>query len=166
MKIKDVMTPSPVVISVHAKVREAASLLREHRIGGLPVVDGDKVVGMVTESDILSLLNPGGISNDLWLPSPLEVIEVPIRELFNWEKTREALSDIGEAEVAAIMSRDVISIAAGADIEEGAAIMLREEIGRLPVIEDGKMVGIVTRSDLVRGLGMRHSGEEEERGQG
>ncbi|MDT8357819.1 MAG: CBS domain-containing protein [Methanomicrobiaceae archaeon] len=165
MKIKDVMTRSPVVISVHAKVREAAALLREHHVGGLPVMDGEKVVGMVTESDILSLLNPGGISNDLWLPSPLEVIEVPIRELYNWERTREALSDIGDAEVSSIMSRDVISITAGADIEEGAAVMLREEIGRLPVIEDGKLVGIVTRSDLVRGLGLRHAGEGGERDQ-
>jgi CBS domain-containing protein len=165
MLVKDVMTPAPITISVHAKVREAAGLLRKNRIGGLPVMDGDSLVGIVTESDIISLLNVGDLSEDLWLPSPLEIIEVPVREFINWEKTKKALSNIGDAEVSEVMSGEVISIGEDADVEEGAAIMLREGIARLPVLRGAHLVGIVTRADIVRGIGSAYDsrkGESEE----
>lgn len=163
MKIKNVMTPSPVTISVHAKISEAAGLLRKHRIGAVPVVDGDKIVGIVTEADILSLLSTDEMSSDLWLPSPLEVIEVPVRELVNWEKTKKAFADIGNSEVREVMTQNVISVAEDADIEEAAALMLREGIGRLPVLREGRLVGIVTRSDIVRGIGAAYEeGQDEE----
>ncbi|MBP2134305.1 CBS domain-containing protein [Methanomicrobium sp. W14] len=154
MLIKDVMTPDPVTVKADSKVREAAGILRKYRIGGLPVMDGERVVGIVTETDILSLLETGDLSDDLWLPSPLEIIEVPIREFVNWEKTKKALSDIGESPVSDIMSSDVVSIEDGADIEEGARLMLDEGIARLPVIRDDKLVGIVTRQDIVRGISL------------
>ena len=153
MKIKNVMTPNPVTILVHDKVSKAAAILRKNRIGGLPVMDGDRIAGMITESDILSLLDTGELSDDLWLPSPLEVIEVPVREFINWEKTKSALSDIGNKEVYDVMSTDVVSIDVDADIEEGASLMLNNGIARLPVLENNRLVGIVTRLDLVRGIG-------------
>jgi len=156
MKVKDVMTPSPLTVPVDATVSEAAAILRKNRIGGLPVMEGDKIVGIVTETDILSLLDTGEISEDLWLPSPLEVVEVPIREFINWERTRSALSDIGNSPISTVMSDNVISIDEDADIEEAAAIMLREGIARLPVVKGGRLVGIVTRLDIVRGVGSRY----------
>jgi hypothetical protein len=51
-------------------------------------MQGDRVIGVVTESDILSLLTIEEPSEDLWLPSPLEIIEIPIREYINWGKRR------------------------------------------------------------------------------
>jgi CBS domain-containing protein len=162
VKVKDIMTPSPVTLSVHAKVSEAAGLLRKHRIGGLPVMDDNKLVGIVTESDILSLLSTGDLSEDLWLPSPLEIIEIPVRELINWEKTKKALSDIGISEIGEVMTSEVISISEDADIEEAASVMLREGIARLPVVRDSMLVGIVTRSDIVRGIGSAYEGDEIE----
>jgi CBS domain-containing protein len=165
MLVKDVMTKSPITIDVHAKVREAAGLLRKNRIGGLPVMDGELLVGIVTESDIISLLNTGDLSEDLWLPSPLEIIEVPIREFINWEKTKKALSNIGDSEVAEVMSGEVIAIGETADVEEAAAIMLREGIARLPVLKENRLVGIVTRADIVRGIGSAYAGERPEGGE-
>jgi CBS domain-containing protein len=165
MLIKDVMTPNPITVSVHAKVREAAGLLRKNRIGGLPVMDDDSLVGIVTESDIISLLNTGDLSEDLWLPSPLEIIEVPIREYINWEKTKKALSNIGDSEVSEVMSSEVIAIGEDADVEEAAAVMLREGIARLPVLKGGRLVGIVTRADIVRGIGSAYESEAGETGE-
>ncbi|HDR74369.1 MAG TPA: CBS domain-containing protein [Methanoculleus sp.] len=155
MKVKDVMTPSPLTVPADATVSETAAILRKNRIGGLPVMDGDTIVGIVTETDILSLLDTGEISDDLWLPSPLEIVEVPIREFINWEKTKAALADIGTSPITTVMSDNVISIDEEADIEEAAAIMLREGIARLPVLKRGRLVGIVTRLDIVRGVGSR-----------
>ncbi|NYT05393.1 MAG: CBS domain-containing protein [Methanomicrobiales archaeon] len=153
MKVKDAMTPDPITVSLQTTVSEAAGLLRKNRIGGLPVVEGDRIVGMVTESDILSLLSTGDISDDLWLPSPLEIIEVPIREFINWEKTKEALSDIGLTQVQDVMTTEVIAVDGEADIEEAASLMLKEGIARLPVLARGRLIGIITRSDIVRGIG-------------
>ncbi|RXE57431.1 histidine kinase [Methanoculleus taiwanensis] len=158
MQIRDVMTKNPVVVPVEAPIREAARLLRTYRIGGLPVMKGDHIEGVITESDVLSLLDTGNLSDDLWLPSPLEIIEVPIREFINWERTKNALSDIGDMPVGEVMSSPAITIAEDADIEAAAALMLREGIARLPVVRERQLVGIVTRADIVRGVG---AGAEE-----
>ena len=90
------MTRNPITVSADDPVRIAAGLLRAHRIGGLPVMEQDRLVGIITESDIIALLETGRLSDDLWLPSPLEVIEVPVREFVNWEKTKMALTHIGD----------------------------------------------------------------------
>jgi CBS domain-containing protein len=147
------MTKDPIVVPIQAAVRVAAGLLKKNHIGGLPVVDGEKLAGIVTESDILSLLETGNISDDLWLPSPLELIEVPIREYINWEKTKRALSDIGDIPVSSVMSHPVITVTEDTDIEEAASIMLKRKIARLPVVRDEKVVGIITRADIVQGVG-------------
>ncbi len=154
MQVHNVMTKNPVVVSVEAPIREAARLLRTYRIGGLPVMRGDDLEGIITESDVLSLLDTGDLSDDLWLPSPLEIIEVPIREFINWEKTKRALSDIGDMPVGEVMSSPAITIDEAEDIEAAAALMLREGIARLPVVREGQLVGIVTRADIVRGVGI------------
>jgi CBS domain-containing protein len=153
MRVRDVMTRDPIVVPIQAAVRVAAGLLKKNHIGGLPVVDGEKLAGIVTESDILSLLETGNISDDLWLPSPLELIEVPIREYINWEKTKRALSDIGDIPVSSVMSHPVITVTEDTDIEEAASIMLKRKIARLPVVRDEKVVGIITRADIVQGVG-------------
>jgi CBS domain-containing protein len=153
MKISEIMTKNPITISVDDPVRNAASLLRTYKIGGLPVMEQDRLVGIITESDVIALLETGRLSDDLWLPSPLEVIEVPIREFVNWEKTKMALTDIGDKKVREIMSHPVITIDEEADIEAAAALMLSHKIARLPVINKGRLTGIVTRADIVRGVG-------------
>jgi len=158
MKVHDVMTRDPVTIAADATVREASTTLRTNRIGGLPVMDGDRVVGMITESDILALLKTEELTDDLWLPSPLEVIEVPIREWLNWEKTQHALTNIGDLPVRRVMSQPVITAEEDWEIEQAAGVMLREGVARLPVLRDGTLTGIVTREDLVFGLSA--SGEE------
>jgi CBS domain-containing protein len=154
VQVRNIMTPDPVTVRVNSPISEAAGLLRKYHIGGLPVMDGDRVAGIVTETDILSLLDVGEISDDLWLPSPLEIIEVPVREFINWEKTKRALTDIGSLEVRRVMSSPVVAIDEDADITDAASQMLHEGIARLPVLRDGRLVGIVTRADIVRGIGM------------
>ena len=153
VQVKDIMTPKPVTVRVDSPIREAAGLLRKYHIGGLPVMDGDRVAGIVTETDIISLLDTGSLSSDLWLPSPLEVIEVPVREFINWEKTKRALTDIGDREVRRVMSSPAVTIDEESDIADAASLMLRERIARLPVIRNGRLIGIVTRADIVRGIG-------------
>jgi CBS domain-containing protein len=153
MKVSEIMTRNPITVSADSPVREAAGLLRTHHIGGLPVMEEDRLVGIVTESDIIALLDTGELSDDLWLPSPLEVIEVPVREFINWEKTKAALNSIGDKRIREIMSHPAITISENAEIEDAASLMLSHKIARLPVVRDGRLTGIVARADIIRGVG-------------
>jgi CBS domain-containing protein len=89
---------------------------------------------------------------ELWLPSPFEVIEVPIRELLGWEETKNMLSDVGSTKIEEIMTKNVHNISSEASVEEASEHMIRHRINRLPVTEDGRVVGIITRGDIIEGL--------------
>jgi len=157
MKVRDVMNVMPVTVQASAKVSDAARLLRENRISGMPVLDGERLVGVVSESDLLRLLSVQDESEgNLWLPSPFEIFEVPFRDLVKWERMQSSLREIPEKEVADVMSRNLHEIGPDDSIEEAASIMTRHRINRLPVVEDGRLVGIVTRGDIISGLGMAH----------
>jgi CBS domain-containing protein len=152
MKVRDVTNPDVVVCSPEDTIGDVARLLKQNNISGLPVVDDGKVVGIVSEGDLLRLLEVpehGG----LWLPSPFEVIEVPIRELINWEDTKRMLEDVGSQPVADIMKEKVYTVSPEDSIEKASESITRHKINRLPVVENEKLVGIVTRGDIIRGLG-------------
>ena len=149
MLVQEAMTPDPVTCNVNDTVSSVGALMRKNRIGGVPVMDNRRLAGMVTETDLLKLLMTKGPSDDLWLPSPLEIIELPIREYINWERTKEALTDIGSRDVGSIMSSPVITITQGEDIEAAATLMLQKKVDRLAVVEKGELTGIITREDIV-----------------
>lgn len=152
MLVRDVMEESPITCQADIGVADAARLLRENEISGMPVLDGDRFAGIVSESDLLKLLSTEKESN-LWLPSPLEIIEIPIRDIIHWEKMQSGLEEISKKKVSEIMSRKVRSIRPDESIERAAFIMTRHKINRLPVLEDEKLVGIITRGDIIEGLG-------------
>ena len=151
MKVKDVMNPNIVFCKPDNTIREAAKILKENNVSGAPVLEGEELVGIISEADLLKLLilpEKGG----LWLPSPFEVIEVPIRELLGWEETKKMLSDVGSTKIEEIMTKDVHTISSKASVEEASEHMIRHRINRLPVTEDNRLVGIVTRGDIIQGL--------------
>nr|WP_321497486.1 CBS domain-containing protein [uncultured Methanolobus sp.] len=153
MDVKDVMNTDVVTCSSETPIREVAQLLKQKKISGLPVVDDGKVVGIVSEGDILKLLEVPEHSG-LWLPSPFEVIEVPIRQLLNWEETKDMLEDFGSKPVKEIMTKGAYAIGPDASIEDASTVLSKHKINRLPVVdEDGTLVGIVTRGDIIGGLG-------------
>src|SRR2546426_5345904 len=116
MKAEDVMTTKVVTITEEQSKQQAARLLSQHRISGLPVVNNDYVVvGVVTEFDVIS---------------------------------KEGQS-VGE-----IMSRGVISVTPDTDLDAVGHILVHERIKRLPVLDQGRLVGIVSRADLVREVAM------------
>jgi len=146
------MNTEVITTTPDASIREVARLLREHGISGLPIVDGVELVGIVTETDILKLLKIHSASGNLWLPSPLEVIEVPIRELLNWEELKHSLEDTAEKPVRNIMKRRVHTTSPDESIEDASWKMVQHRVNRLPVVEAGKLIGIVARGDIINAL--------------
>lgn len=153
MKIREVMNKKVVVCAPTDTVSTVAKRLRKNNISGIPVVERKRVIGIITESDILRLLRTPKYSRELWLPSPLELIEVPIRELVGWAETKKALEDIGNMPARDIMIKRVYTISSDDGIERAAEIMTKRGVNRLPVVEDDKLVGIVTRGDIIASLG-------------
>jgi CBS domain-containing protein len=152
MKVRDVMSSKPVTCQAGDLVSDAAKILKKKKISGMPVLDGDRLVGVISESDLLRLLSTEE-EGQLWLPSPFEVFEVPFRDLVKWEKLHGSMEDISKKKVSEVMHRNVRQIGPNDSIEDAAAIMTRHKINRLPVVSDGKLVGIVTRGDIIAGLG-------------
>ncbi len=152
MKIKDIMNRDVVICSPDDTIRHVANLLKKYNISGLPVVKDKKVVGIVSEGDILKLLEVPDRTG-LWLPSPFEIIEVPIRGLINWEETKRSLEDVGSKPISEIMKKKVHTISADDTIGEAAKMLNRYRVNRLPVVENDILVGIVTRGDIIRGIG-------------
>ncbi|MEL4305590.1 CBS domain-containing protein [Methanococcoides sp. LMO-2] len=151
MKVKDIMSSSVIVCSPEDPISSVAQLLKKENISGVPVVSDGDVVGIVSEGDLLKLLDVpehGG----LWLPSPFEVIEIPIRELISWEDTKRMLSDIGSKPIRDIMEKDVFSIGPESSVEDASRSMTKHKVNRLPVLDGNELVGIITRGDIIRGL--------------
>lgn len=139
MKIKDLMTQDVQTIGPEASLKEAAALLAERGISGVPVVDGARrVLGVLSEADILAK----------------ERGQLPERKgLFGLLHSRELVdleSKLDARSVADAMTAPALTIRPKDPLSKAAALMADKGIKRLPVVEDGTLVGIVTRADLVR----------------
>jgi CBS domain-containing protein len=143
MNAGDVMTRPVISVSPDTAIAEAARLMLQHRISGLPVVEADgAVVGMVTEGDLLRRAETGTQRRHAhWL----EFILAPGR--FAQDYTNANARKVGE-----VMSGDVVSAAPDDPLEDVVRLMERRRIKRVPIVENSQLVGIVSRANLVRAL--------------
>ena len=142
MKTSEIMTSPVITVTPATPIAEAARLMLQHRISGLPVVEGEEVVGMITEGDLLRRAETGSAPHR---PMWLELLLGPGR--LADEYTHAHARRAGEA-----MTGDVVSVGPQADVAEVVQLMNRRRIKRVPVIDNDKLVGIVTRANLVRAL--------------
>ena len=146
MKIEALMTKHVVTATPETPLKRVARMLTRYRISGVPVVDADgKVIGVVTEADILCkeqglAPEPGGLLG--WL----------------FEKADEEGSRLLARTAAEAMTAPPVTIAPQASVNEAARIMITRHINRLPVVDGGTLVGIISRADLVRAF---HRSDEE-----
>jgi CBS domain-containing protein len=143
MKAHDVMTWGVISVEPDAPVMRAARLMLQHRISGLPVVDAKgKLVGIVTEGDFL---RRGELGTQNRRSRWLEFLIGPGR--LATEYVRACGRKVEE-----IMTPNPHTIAANTELSEVVRLMERHRVKRLPVVQDGKLVGIVSRSNLLRAL--------------
>lgn len=152
MKVKDAMNINVITCKPDDPVSTLVDLFKNNHISGMPVVEKEKVVGIVSETDLLKLFKTPDISVDMLLPSPFEIIEMPIRSVIRFEEFKKALEDIRMKPVRDIMKKKIYSISPDSTLEDASDMMVKHRVNRLPVIEKGKLVGILVRSDIIRGL--------------
>ena len=153
IKIKDAMENNILILNKEDKITDAAKLFAKNNISGAPVMDGDKIVGILTERDIMKLLDVHSPNLNLVLPSPLDVIEMPIRMKHEYDETVKGIKKASLTLVKDIMISSVITIHPNNDIGDAAILMDQKNIKRIPVIDDeDNLIGIVTRGDIVKAL--------------
>ena len=118
MIVRDAMNKKVRIIRPDRSVREAAEIMSAHRIGSLVILSDSKLVGILTERNIMDHIVSKSRNSD----------EIKVEE---------------------IMTKEVVTISPEEDIEDAAELMTEKKIKKLPVIENGKLVGIITASDLI-----------------
>jgi CBS domain-containing protein len=144
----DLMTRDVAVVRPDASVRDAVRAMMKQRISGIPVVDDQgSVVGMLTEGDLLRWHEGYTERQAHWLEMLAEGLEL----------APEFLKGILEqnSKVHTVMTKDVATVTEDMPAREVAHLMYKKNIKRVPVVRDGKPVGVVSRSDLIRALSQR-----------
>jgi CBS domain-containing protein len=138
---KDVLTVTP-----ETSISQAASLLLQYHVNGMPVVDEEnKLVGIICQSDIITQ------QKQLPLPTIFTLLDgiIPLTSMSHMEKEvqKMAATNVGEA-----MTPDPTSVTPDTELEDMAEIMVTKNYHTLPVVEGGKLVGIIGKEDVLRTL--------------
>ena len=146
--VREIMDAEPVTVRPEDDVEMAVRLLRRHDLTGLPVVnEGGRCVGIITERDLILADEEG----DLHLPHYIElfggIVFLESTKKFE-ERLRKALGQIASD----VMTEDPITIHPDATVAEAAREIARHKHNRLPVVEHGRLVGVVTRIDVLDAL--------------
>ena len=141
MNVGDIMTADVIAVGPETSVHKAARLMSDHGVSGLPVVDAEgRVLGLVTEGDLI--LRQAAPRATPWWRRFFAEPETLAREY-----QKAAGTTVGE-----VMTRTVVSVSPAIDIGTAAGILHDQGFRRLPVVRDGRLVGILSRGDLVKAL--------------
>jgi CBS domain-containing protein len=141
LTVRDVMTRSVVSVHRSTPLKDVARALIDNGISAVPVLDMDgAVLGVVSEADLLVKEQGAGAIRH----RPLA------RFLGESRESRDQLVKLGAITAAEAMTAPAITITSGRPIHQAAAIMTARRVNRLPVVDDGRLVGIISRADLVR----------------
>jgi len=143
---KDIMTKAVVTVKPETSIEELSSLLVQNRISGVPVVDSSgSLYGLVTENDLISR------NKRLHIPTVVSFLDAAIY-LESSKKFEEEVRRLAATKVGDICVRKVITITEDTTVTDIATIMAEKKAYLLPVVTNGKVVGIVGKRDMVKAV--------------
>lgn len=116
LKIQEIMTKEVATLNSNDTIAKAADMMKRINVGSIPVVENNKLVGIVTDRDII------------------------LRNIAEGNSSNQTISQV--------MTQDIVSVAPDTDVHEAADIMAQKQIRRLPVVQDGSLLGIVSIGDM------------------
>ena len=152
---KDFMNSEVVYVNPEASVFDVARVFSQKGISGAPVVENEKVIGMISVSDIvkfmsLKLMDAEIISHE---PQSLTFFLLNLVKMGkDYMDFKKELERISKLEVKHMMSKDIVFIKPDANLLEIAETMEKNDVNRLPVIEGNRLIGIISRADLIKAL--------------
>jgi CBS domain-containing protein len=142
------MSSPPIYVKPDTSVAEIADLLTKNRISGVPVVDEEmRVVGIVTEADLFLKQQP--------VPFSLVRATTLLNRWVPPESVERVREELEQAKAEDVMTRAVICADIDQTIGEVARVMVQHDVKRVPVTENGKLVGMLTRYDMIRRMAQR-----------
>lgn len=154
-KVKDFMCSDVLFVRPNNSVFDVAKVFSKNNISGAPVVEDGRVIGVISISDIvkfmgIKLADGSVIAHE---PQSLSMIFLNLIKMGKgFVDFKKDLERISNTEIKHMMSKEVVAIDPNADLFEAANIMEKSDVNRLPVINDGRLVGIIARADLIRAL--------------
>jgi len=150
MNAAEIMTKEVVTVRPDTSVGEIADLLLDHKVSAVPVIDNDRqVVGIVSEGDLLGH-PPSGSPRAWWL------------RLFNDDTVcLEEIATARHLKARDVMTKPVVTVVDQTPVDVLATLMRRRRVKRVPVLQEGKLVGIVSRTDLLDALMRRADAADE-----
>ncbi len=146
LKAKDIMTPDPVVVFRDAEISQATTIMIEKGFNGIPVMDDDgNVAGIICQSDIIAQ------QKKLPIPSFFTFLDGLI-SLSSVKSLEKEAQKIAATTVAQAMTPNPVTVSPDSGIETLAALMVDNNFHTLPVVENGKLVGIVGKEDVLKTL--------------
>jgi predicted transcriptional regulator len=145
-KVADVMTREVITVTPETTLRDLAKILAEKNLNGAPVVDDDgEVIGVVCESDLVNQNKP------LHIPTVFVILDSIIPMENPWRLQKE-FKRITATTVGDIYSKPPVCVEPDTDVAEVARIMSHKNLHTIPVLERGKLVGVVGKGDVIRSL--------------
>ncbi|OIQ20960.1 MAG: hypothetical protein BM556_03180 [Bacteriovorax sp. MedPE-SWde] len=143
MKISDVMTRKPVTAGPLCTVEEVAALLLEHNVGGVPIIDNDNnLIGILTESDF--------IGRRVNVPHAMVSLTKLLGETHYNADVLEVFDRAKSLSVEKVMTRKVITMSPDSSLTDANQAMVTNNVSRLPIVKNGKLVGIITKRDILK----------------
>lgn len=155
MLVRKVMTKKVITLKPDDTLGQAIIKFAKNHISGAPVTKNNKVIGIVSESDIIKTIDAYNPRVHYDTDNFFGLISAVIRHKREFEAVKKEIFESVKIRVKDFMVRDVITIRPNDKIEKAAQLMNRYGIKRLPVVNlKGKLVGIISRADIIRALGM------------
>ena len=146
LKVKDIMTKEVITVSPEAEIVYATKLLLENRINGVPVTnETGKLVGILCQSDLIAQ------QKKLPVPSFFSFLDGLIT-LTSMKQFEKEVQKIAAITVAQAMTPNPVAVRPDTDIEAVAALMVDNNFHTIPVVDEGELVGIVGKEDILRTL--------------
>lgn len=141
MQVKEIMTGSPRTVTPDTGLLEVVSLMCLYRYSGLPVMDGDRMIGFIAEKDVLHKLFP-----------TLEDMMTEGLGAVGFEEMTGKYKDVVNLKVRDLMVENVITVSAEDHILKAATTMVRHKFRRIPVADAGRLVGMLSLGDIHKAL--------------
>ncbi|MFQ6057187.1 MAG: CBS domain-containing protein [Methanosarcinales archaeon] len=149
-KVRDFMNPHVIYFKPEDSIFKVAKVFSKNNISGAPVVKRNKVIGIISECDIVKFMSSKlGKKSSVILPSLSLLVFSFIKDHVN---LKGELKRISKTKIKHFMTKKVVSISPEASLLEAASVMEKNDINRLPVIDNEKLVGIIARADLIKAL--------------
>ncbi len=143
---RDIMTPDPVTTAPDTAVTDAARLMVDRGVSALPVMDGDRLVGIVTESDLIAQ------DAKVHFPTYLDLLGGFVFAPGATDRFEHDLRKAVGASVRDVMTSDPVTVAPDSAVADVATLMVEREVGFVPVVDAGRLAGVVSKMDIVRHL--------------